>query len=622
MNKNEKALLEKKLDEILNDVEKPGRYIGDEWGCIKKAPENVELNFVYCFPDIYEIGMSHLGIKILYDIINKRENMWAQRAFMVWGDMEEKMRENNIPLYTMESKMPLGKADVLGFTMQYELSFSTVLAMLDLSGIPLLASERNETFPLVCAGGPCTYNAEPLCDFIDFFMIGEGEDVTLSVCDIILNGKKSGKKKSEILRELSELEGVYVPTLVEVEYNEDGTVKKIGKTIKKVIVSDMDEAEYPVKTPVPYTQAVHDRITMEVMRGCMRGCRFCQAGYIYRPKREKSPDRIYSLICDSYKNTGYDEISLSSLSTSDYNGLKELKEKLTDFKKENMINVALPSLRIDNFKEEALESLNEIRKSTVTFAPEAGTQKMRDIINKNIYEDEIMNTMQFVFENGMSTVKLYFMIGLPFETDEDVLGISELAKKIESLYYSVPKEKRGGRLTLTVSVSSFVPKAHTPFQWVGQNTYEEFLRKQELLRENLKSKNIRLNWHDSKASVLEGIFARGDRRLGKVIYEAYKSGCKLDGWSECFSYEKWMEAFKKCGIDPTFYNERERKIDEILPWETVSCGVTKEFFISEYEKSKLAETSPNCSEKCLNCGANKFICDSSVCKEKKSPKRI
>jgi len=608
--------IEKKLDIILNDVEKPGRYIGDEWGSVKKNPEKVDLNFVYCFPDIYEIGMSHLGIKILYDIVNKRENMWAQRAFMVWGDMEEKMREHNIPLYTMESKMPLKEADILGFTMQYELSFSTVLAMLDLSGIPLLKEDRKDTFPIICAGGPCTYNAEPLCDFIDFFMIGEGEEVTLTVCDIILKGKKEGTAKEEILRQLSEVEGVYVPSLVSVSYNEDGTIKEIGKTVKKVIVSDMDKAEYPTKTPVPYTQAVHDRITMEVMRGCMRGCRFCQAGYIYRPKREKSPERIYSLICDAYRNTGYDEISLSSLSTSDYNGLKTLKEKLSDFKKENMINVALPSLRIDNFKEEALESLNEIRKSTVTFAPEAGTQRMRDIINKNIYEEEILNTMHFVFENGMSTVKLYFMIGLPFETDEDVLGICNLAKKIESIYYSVPKEKRGGRFTLTVSVSSFVPKAHTPFQWVSQNTYEEFIRKQNILKENLKSKNIRLNWHDPETSVLEGIFARGDRRLGKVILKAYELGCKLDGWSECFDFKKWMEAFKLCGIDPKFYNERERDVSEILPWETVSCGVTKEFFISEYEKSKLAQTSPNCSEKCLNCGANRFKCNS-ICKEGK-----
>ena len=607
---------EKMLDKILNDVEKPGRYTGGEWGSTIKNPEDVALNFVYCFPDVYEIGMSHLGIKILYDIVNKRENMWAQRAFMVWRDMEEKMREHNIPLYTMENKMPLKDADILGFTLQYELSFSTIPAMLDLSGIPVLKKDRKDTFPFICAGGPCAFNPEPLCDFIDFFMIGEGEDVTLTVCDIILKGKNNNTPKDEILKELSEVEGVYVPQFVDVTYNEDKTVKSISKTVKKVIVKELDNAEYPTKFPVPYTQAVHDRITMEVMRGCMRGCRFCQAGYIYRPKREKSPDKLYSLICESYKNTGYDEISLSSLSTSDYLGLKELKDKLYNFKKENMVNVALPSLRIDNFKEEALESLNEIRKSTVTFAPEAGTQKMRDIINKNIREEEILDTMQFVFENGMSTVKLYFMIGLPFETDEDVMGICELAKKIESIYYSVPKEKRGGRLTITVSVSSFVPKPHTPFQWASQNPYEEFIRKQDILKENLKSKNIKLQWHDSKTSVLEGVFARGDRKLGKVIYEAYKRGCKLDGWSEYFSYDKWMEAFAACGIDPSFYNEREHSIDEVLPWETVSTGLTKEFFISELMKSKEAITSPNCTEKCMNCGANRFKCES-VCTQKR-----
>lgn len=610
--------IEKELDKILNDVEKPGRYIGGEWGSTIKCDDGIDLDFVYCFPDIYEIGMSHLGIKILYDIVNKQKNIRAQRAFMVWGDMEEKMREHGIPLYTMENKMPLIKADVLGFTLQYELCFSTVPAMLDLSGIPVLASERDESYPLICAGGPCAYNPEPLCDFIDFFFIGEGEESTLWVCDAIIEEKKKGSTKAEILRRLSEIPSIYVPSLTEVTYNGDNTIKSIEKTVQKVIVADFNNVEYPTKLPVPYTEAVHDRITMEVMRGCMRGCRFCQAGYIYRPKREKLPDKLYSLICESYKNTGYDEISLSSLSTSDYTGLGELKEKLHDFKKKNMVNVALPSLRIDNFKEEALESINEIRKSTVTFAPEAGTQRMRDIINKNIYEDEIMNTMKFVFENGMSTVKLYFMIGLPFETDEDVLGICELAKKVESLYFETPKEKRGGRLTLTVSVSSFVPKAHTPFQWAGQNPYQEFMRKQELLKNNLRSKNIRLHWHESQISVLEGIFARGDRRLGKVLYEAFKSGCRLDGWSECFSYEKWMDAFQKCGIDPTFYNERERSYDEILPWETVSCGVKKEFFISEAEKAKQAQTSPNCAEKCLNCGISRFKCDS-ICYSKRTP---
>lgn len=600
----------KQLDEILSLVEKPGRYIGEEYNAVIKDEKDVEHTFVFCFPDTYEIGMSHLGIKILYDIVNQQKNMWAKRAFMVWSDMEEKMREKNIPLYDLESKTPLKEADVLGFTLQYELSYSSVLAMLDLSQIPLRSEDRDESYPLICAGGPCAYNAEPLCDFIDFFIIGEGEDVQLEECNTILQGKKQGKSKKEILYDLSLIKGIYVPSLVDVTYNEDKTIKSIEKTEEKRIVYNLDEATYPTSFVVPFVEAVHDRITLEVMRGCMRGCRFCQAGYIYRPKREKNPDVLYSLACDAFRKTGYEEISLSSLSTSDYTGLHSLKTKLSEFKKENMVNVSLPSLRIDNFKEDAMESLNEIRKSSLTFAPEAGTQRMRDIINKNITEEQIMSTMKFVFENGMSSVKLYFMIGLPFETDDDVLGICELVKKIENLYYATPKELRGPRFSITVSVSSFVPKAHTPFQWAPQNSYEELMRKQDLLKENLRSKHIRLNWHDSKTSVLEGVFARGDRRLGKVIEEAYRSGCCLDGWSEYFSYEKWMEAFEKCGVDPAFYNERKREYDEILPWDTVSCGVTKEFFVRECENARNVKTTPNCLEKCSGCGASKFKCNS------------
>ena len=608
--------VQNRLDEILLSVEKPGRYIGEEFNSIVKNEKDIDLTFVFCFPDTYEIGMSHLGFKILYDIINKRENMWAKRAFMVWNDMEEKMRENNIPLYDLESKTPLKEADILGFTLQYELSFSTVVAMLDLSQIPLKSKDRDESYPFVCAGGPCAYNPEPLADFIDFFVIGEGEEIQLELSDVILEGKKSGKSKKEILEKLSQIEGIYVPSMVEVIYNEDGTVKSIEKTVEKRIIFDLNKASYPTDFVIPYVEAVHDRITLEVMRGCMRGCRFCQAGYVYRPLREKSPSVLYDCGIRSYKRTGYDEISLSSLSTSDYSGLYELKNMLKDFQKENMVNVSLPSLRIDNFKEEAMESLNEIRKSSLTFAPEAGTQRMRDIINKNISEETILSTMKFVFENGMSSVKLYFMIGLPFETDDDVLGICELVRKIEKLYYETPKELRGPRFSITVSVSSFVPKTHTPFQWASQNSYEELMRKQSLLMENLRSKNIKLNWHDAKTSVLEGVFARGDRRLGKVIETAYKKGCRLDGWSEYFSYEKWMEAFSECGISPEFYNERERNYDEVLPWDVISCGVTKEFFIKECENAKSVKTTKNCSESCSNCGANKFKCNS-ICYKKR-----
>ncbi|MBO5408224.1 MAG: TIGR03960 family B12-binding radical SAM protein [Clostridia bacterium] len=604
--------MEYQLEAILADVEKPARYAGGEYNSVEKDWDKTDLHFTFCFPDLYEIGMSHLGIKILYDILNRREDIWAERAFMVGQDMEDKMREHGIPLYSLESKMPLKMHDVIGFTLQYELSYSSILSMLSLAEIPLLACERDDTFPLVCAGGPCAFNPEPLADFIDFFMIGEGEDVILQVSDIILEGKKKGLSKTEILEKLSSLQGVYVPSLVEVEYNDDGTVKSISKTVEKTVITDLSNAVFPTKLVVPFTEAVHDRITLEVMRGCMRGCRFCQAGYIYRPKREKDADKLSELAKLSFCSTGYEEISLSSLSTSDYLGLKDLKAKLNTFTRENMINLALPSLRIDNFHEEALESLSEVRKSSLTFAPEAGTQRMRDIINKNISEETILNTMQFAYENGWSTVKLYFMIGLPFETDEDVLGISELVKKIESLYYAVPKEKRGKRFGITVSVSTFVPKPHTPFQWAPQDSFETILRKQNLLKESLRSKNIRLNWHDAETSVLEAAFARGDRKLGKVILEAHKLGCKLDGWNEYFSFEKWQQAFKNAGVDMSFYNERERSLEEVLPWEVTFCGVTKEFFQRELLAAKDVLTTPNCQDKCAGCGANRYQCNS-VC---------
>lgn len=604
--------LESKLDEILCEVERPARYAGGEYNSVVKDWDKTDLHFVFCFPDLYEIGMSHLGIKILYEILNRRDDIWAERVFMVGQDMEDKMKEHHIPLYSLESKMPLKAHDVIGFTLQYELSYSSILSMLALAEIPLLSKERDETYPLVCAGGPCAFNPEPLADFIDFFMIGEGEDVIVSVSDIILEGKKNGWAKQEILEKLAALQGVYVPSLVAVEYHPDGTVKSISKTVEKTVITDLSNAIYPTKLVVPFAEAVHDRITLEVMRGCMRGCRFCQAGYIYRPKREKDFEKLSEIAKLSFCSTGYEEISLSSLSTSDYLQLKDLKTRLNSFTKENMINLALPSLRIDNFHEEALESLSEVRKSSLTFAPEAGTQRMRDIINKNISEETILNTMKFAYENGWSTVKLYFMIGLPFETDEDVLGICELVKKIEAIYYSVPKEQRGKRFGITVSVSTFVPKPHTPFQWAPQDSFDTILRKQNLLKENLRSKHIRLNWHDAETSVLEGAFSRGDRRLGKVLLEAHQLGCKLDGWNEYFSFEKWQEAFKNAGVDMTFYNERERSIDEVLPWEVTSCGVTKEFFKRELALAKEALTTPNCKDKCAGCGANRYPCDS-VC---------
>jgi radical SAM family uncharacterized protein len=604
--------LEKKLDKILLDVEKPARYVGGEFNAVIKTWDTVSLHFGLCFPDIYEIGMSHLGTKILYDILNKQADIYAERSYMVWSDMEEKMRENNIPLYSLESKMPLKSFDVLGFSLQYELSYSSVLAMLDLAEIPLLQKDRTDEYPLVYSGGPCTYNPEPMANFMDFFMIGEGEDAILEVASTIIEAKKLSLSKKETLKNLSLLKGVYVPSLVEVLYHSDGTIKTIEKSVEKTIVLNLDNAVFPEKLIVPFIETVHNRITLEVMRGCMRGCRFCQAGYIYRPLREKSSKGLCENAINSFEATGFDEISLSSLSTSDYGDLKELKSKLNNFTKKNMINLSLPSLRIDNFKQETADTLKEIRKSTLTFAPEAGSQKMRDIINKNISEETILDTMEFAYQNGFGSVKLYFMIGLPFETDDDVLAIADLVKKIEGLYYKTPKEIRNKRFNITVSVSSFVPKAFTPFQWAPQASYEELLRKQDILKANLRSKHIRLNWHDAETSVLEGAFARGDRKIGQAILNAYKLGCRLDGWNEYFSYEKWKQAFNDAKIDISFYNERERNINEVLPWEVVSCGVKKEFLLQELQNSKEALTTKNCREKCSNCGANKYKCKS-VC---------
>ena len=595
--------LEKKLNKILSDVEKPARYAGGEYNAVIKDWDKTDLHFTLCFPDIYEIGMSHLGIKILYDILNKEEKIWAERSFMVWQDMEDKLREHNIPLYSLESKMPLKKADILGFTLQYELSYSSILAMLDLAGIPLLSRDRDESDPLICGGGPCAYNPEPLADFIDFFVIGEAEESILEVTDVIKKAKKGNNKKSEILEALSKIEGVYVPSLVDIIYNDDNTVKSVSKVVKKRLIKDLDKAEFPTKLVVPYIEAVHDRITLEIMRGCIRGCRFCQAGYIYRPLREKSVEKLTETAQESFCRTGYDEISLSSLSTSDYSQLKGLKAKLNEFTKEKMINLSLPSLRIDNFKEEAADSLSEIRKSTLTFAPEAGSQRMRDIINKNIEEETILDTMEFAFRKGFSSVKLYFMIGLPFETDEDVADIAVLVRKIERIYNNIPVPERGKRLQITVSVSSFVPKPHTPFQWCPQDSYEELTRKQDILKTDLRSKHIRLNWHDAETSVLEGVFARGDRRLSSVILKAYELGCKLDGWNEWFSYEKWQKAFSEARIDPKFYNQRTRETSETLPWDTIDCGLKKSFLISELKNAEAETTSPNCRQACLACGA-------------------
>ncbi|MBQ7953643.1 MAG: TIGR03960 family B12-binding radical SAM protein [Clostridia bacterium] len=598
------------INYLLDKVEKPGRYTGGEWGSVIKNPSDVDIRFAFCFSDTYEIGMSHLGIKILYGLFNQRKDTWCERVYAPWTDMEALMREHNIPLYALESKDPINKFDFVGFTLQYEMSYSNILNMLELGNIPLLASERGENDPLVCGGGPCAYNAEPIADFFDFFTMGEGEEVMTEVLDAYAEHKKQGGTRKEYLEKIAQIEGVYVPSFYDVEYNDDGTVKSVTPnnenakpTITKRIIKDMDKVYYPTDFIVPNIEIVHDRIMLEVFRGCTRGCRFCQAGMIYRPVREKSPERLLSLAEDMIKNTGYEEISLTSLSTSDYSGLEPMCNGLLNMTKPKNINLSLPSLRIDNF---SLELMEKVRHKGLTFAPEAGTQRLRDVINKNITEDDITHSTRLAFEGGYNGVKLYFMMGLPTETDEDVEGISDLATLVADQYFAVPKEKRAKGLRITVSTSCFVPKPFTPFQWEPMDTMENLERKQEILQKKIRSRSIKYNWHDADVSYLEAVFARGDRRLNKAMLEAHKRGIKFDSWAEFFSFDSWMEVFKACGINPDFYVTRKREYDEVLPWDHISVGVSKNFMINESKKAHDEVTTPQCREKCSGCGANKF----------------
>lgn len=594
---------------ILNKVQKAARYTGGELGSVIKDKNKVDIRFAFCFPDVYEVGMSHLGLKILYHQLNEREDSWVERVFAPWEDMETLMRENNIPLYALESKDPINEFDFVGFTLQYEMCCTNVINMLELGGIPVLAAERSENDPFVCCGGPCTYNPEPLADFVDFFIIGEGEEVNSEVFDVYKEWKHSGGTREDFLKRAAKIQGIYVPSFYDVEYNDDETVKSytpkydfVPKKVKKRIIQDMDSVYYPDRFIVPYMDIVHDRIMLELFRGCIRGCRFCQAGIIYRPVRERSPERLTELADKLLKNTGYEEISLTSLSSSDYTCIEKLTLDLLRKTKEKRVNLALPSLRIDNFSKELMEEIQSVRKSSLTFAPEAGTQRMRNVINKNITEEDIFKTARMAFEGGHSTIKLYFMIGLPTETLEDVAGIAELAEKVVSLYYEVSKERRLNRGKVTVSVSSFVPKPMTPFQWEKQDSLEEIQEKQQYLRSCIKSRMINYNYHESYVSVLEGIFARGDRRLGKVLLNAHKNGCKFDGWDEFFDFEKWTAAFEEAGINPDFYVARKRPFDEVLPWDVIDCGVTKEFLKRECENAYKEKTTPNCREKCSGCG--------------------
>jgi len=607
-------------DKILSRVQKPTRYIGNELNSIHKDPKTVDIRFAFCFPDVYEVGMSHLGMKILYHMLNDRDDVFCERVFAPWTDMEQQMRDNHIPLFALESGDPVSEFDLVGFTLQYEMSYSNVINMLDLAGIPILASERGEGHPFVCAGGPCAYNPEPLADIIDFFVMGEGEEVLYEVLDVYLEWKKEGKQRIDFLDRISQIEGIYVPGFYHVEYNDDGTIKTFKPIrqnapvkIKKRIIKDLDKSYFPDKIIVPFMEIVHDRIMLEVFRGCTRGCRFCQAGMIYRPVRERSPEKLLQMAKALQETSGYEEISLASLSTSDYTELERLTEGLLKITEENKTNLSLPSLRVDSFSLELMERVQQVRKSGLTFAPEAGTQRMRDVINKGVTEEDLIKSVTLAFQGGWNNVKLYFMIGLPTETMEDVEGIADLAYKVVDAYFSVPKEKRNKGLNVTVSTSSFVPKPFTPFQWQPQDSIEQLNEKQQHLKSKIKSKHIIYHWHESKLSFLEGVFARGDRKLSKVLIAAHKMGCKFDGWSEHFRYEVWLKAFEECGIDPYFYTARKRSYDEVLPWDHVDVGVTKKFLIKESEKAMRGERTPNCRQQCSGCGVAVF--EGGVCIE-------
>ncbi len=602
------------LDQILRRVQKPSHYTGGEYGSITKEKSPTLLRYAFCFPDTYEIGMSYLGGKILYGLLNSLDDVWCERAFAPAVDMETELRTEGLPLYALESLDPLKDFDLLGFTLQTEQNFTNILNMLDLAHIDPIAANRKDIFPLIHAGGPCAYNPEPMADFMDFFIIGEGEEVNPEVVEVIKQFKKEGSSdKTELLRRLAAVEGVYVPSFYDVAYNEDGTIKSFTPNndaakpvVTKRLVKDIDNIYYPESVVVPFSDVVHDRVMLEVFRGCIRGCRFCQAGTIYRPVREKSPEVLNKCAMAQIKNTGYDEISLTSLSTSDYTELTSLADTMLEWCDKDMISLSLPSLRVDNFSSDIMERVQRVRKGGLTFAPEAGTQRMRDVINKQVSEEELRRTCSIAFGGGWSAVKLYFMIGLPYETMEDVVGIPELAQMVVDTYYQTEGRPKGKGVKVTISVATFIPKPFTPFQWVGQDEGELVDSKTKAIKESIKSNKIRYNYHDRKMSHFEAIIARGDRKVGAAIYQAWKNGAKFDGWDNYFSYDTWMTAFETCGIDTDFYATRERSYDEILPWDFIDCGVTKEHLIRESERAKDALKTPNCRDACMNCGADKL----------------
>ncbi len=614
-------------DEILLTIEKPARYIGNEVNAAMKDKNAVDVSFVMCFPDVYEIGMSHLGIQILYDMFNRREDVYCDRVYSPWIDLDRIMRKEHIPLFAVESQAPVKSFDFLGITIQYEMCYTNILQILDLSKIPLLAKDRTEDDPIVIGGGPCTYNPEPIADFFDLFYMGEGETQYYPLIDLYKEHKKSGGSRIEFLEKAAELPGMYVPSFYETEYNEDGTIKRFYKTnphakdtIVKELVVDMRDTYYPEKPVVPHIKATQDRVVLEIQRGCIRGCRFCQAGMIYRPVRERDVEFLKERARTMLANTGHEEISLSSLSSSDYSCLEELVTFLIEEFQDQRINISLPSLRIDAFSLDVMGKVQDIRKSSLTFAPEAGSQRLRDVINKGLTEEVILEGAAMAFQGGWNRVKLYFMLGLPTETEADMRGIAELSDKIARRYYEIPKDQRNGRVQIVASSSFFVPKPFTPFQWAPMCTKEEFLNRARVVnhacREQLNHKSIKYNWHEADVTVLEGVLARGDRRVAPVIMKAYEKGCLYDAWSETFHNDLWMEAFDECNVSIAFYNNRERDVDEILPWDFIDTGVTKAFLKREWKNAQEGKVTPNCRQRCSGCGVMRF--EGGICVENKN----